>query len=254
MFTGLNNIVRVVRPRHLLKAILHPMEEINALRYHYIHLDEGEFVEFLSNHDRSENQSVFNDLDRQKKLVAHLDDELRTLNPAGFGQRSFEWSAIYRLVRLLRPDTIVETGVADGRTTAIILLALEENGKGMLYSIDVPYPGLPSGKMPGWIIPEELRKRWRLTVGSSAEHLKPLLQELKEIDIFFHDSLHTYDNMMFEFETAWPRIKPGGLFLADDTGRNSAFLDFIKQIGIPLTRCRVYEDLAGVRKQSGGRK
>src|SRR5437899_3435986 len=52
---------------------------------------------------------------RLAKLIDRLDTELRASNSAGFGQRAYEWSAIYRLVRLLRPETIVETGVADGR-------------------------------------------------------------------------------------------------------------------------------------------
>jgi len=32
--------------------------------------------------------------------------------------------------------------------------------------------------------------------------LGPLLKELKVIDLFFHDSEHTYENMMFKFGEA----------------------------------------------------
>jgi hypothetical protein len=42
------NALRVVRPRHLLKALLHPLEEIKAFKYHYRRVPRREFVAFLS--------------------------------------------------------------------------------------------------------------------------------------------------------------------------------------------------------------
>jgi cephalosporin hydroxylase len=49
--------------------------------------------------------------------------------------------------------------------------------------------------------------------------------------MFIHDSEHSYETMMAEYNLAWRRIKPGGLLLSDDTGRNEAFIDFCKKIG-----------------------
>ena len=49
---------------------------------------------------------------------------------------------LYALVRLLDPDTIVETGVADGDSSAAMLQALQDNRReGQLFSTDLP----PSG-------------------------------------------------------------------------------------------------------------
>lgn len=146
---------------------------------------------------------------------------------------------IYCAVRALRPESVVETGVAHGRSSWIILNALRKNGFGTLYSIDSPNDGLPDDfyvvndetKPTGWVVPDILRDRWRLIRGRSRDVLPDLLREISGVDIFFHDSDHTYDTMMFEFKTAWPAIKPGGLLIADDSFRNRAFDDFIDETG-----------------------
>src|SRR5271156_5195455 len=46
--------------------------------------------------------------------------------------------AIWCLIRHLRPNHVVETGVARGFTSRFILEALERNGSGHLWSIDLP--------------------------------------------------------------------------------------------------------------------
>ena len=50
-----------------------------------------------------------------------------------------------------------------------------------------------------------------------------LLRRTGAVDLFLHDSLHTYRNMRREFEAVWPRLRAGGLVLADDVERNLAF-------------------------------
>ena len=44
----------------------------------------------------------------------------------------------YLIVKKIKPQTAVKTGVARGETTASILRAMNENNKGHLYSIDLP--------------------------------------------------------------------------------------------------------------------
>ena len=38
--------------------------------------------------------------------------------------------------------------------------------------------------------------------------------------------MHTYKNMIFEFESAWPHIKNNGFLLSDDILENNSFLEF----------------------------
>lgn len=158
---------------------------------------------------------------------------------------------IYAICRLLRPDIVLETGVANGISSAHILYALQKSGKGMLYSVDMPdYESkliatdedykrqnlsfapadLPDGKTCGWAVPEDLRSRWNLKIGLSGEVLKPLLEGLGSIDLFLHDSEHSYKNMLSEFKTAWPYIRQGGLLIAHDIKWNNAFCEFARSV------------------------
>jgi predicted O-methyltransferase YrrM len=140
----------------------------------------------------------------------------------------------YAAVRALAPACIVETGVANGVSSAYLLLALHKNGKGRLHSIGLDDPNfLPPGAAPGWLVPSWLRGLWQLHIGDAREILGPVLAQLGSVDIFIHDSLHTYDHMMWEFETAYPVLRAGGLLVADDALWNSSFYDFACKVQEP---------------------
>jgi len=136
---------------------------------------------------------------------------------------------LYELCRYFNPDIVVETGVARGISSSYILGALEANNKGHLYSIDMP--GEEEGES-GWLIPDYLKHRWHLTTGRTADKLQPLLAGLSKIDIFLHDSEHTYENMTWEFRLTWQHLKPGGLLLSHNIDYNDAFTDFCRSVGL----------------------
>ena len=127
------------------------------------------------------------------------------------------------LARHLRPQRIVETGVARGLSTRVLLEALERNGCGRLWSIDLP-PLLERGlaQETGAAVPERLHDRWTLLRGSSRKLLPGLVADLGQIDVFVHDSMHTARNLRFELEQVWPALAPGGAMLIDDVEKNVA--------------------------------
>ena len=158
------------------------------------------------------------------------------------------------MVRILKPEIVVETGVSAGLSSAYILKALYDNHKGMLYSIDLPNRNFSDylskdeiinltnrvGELktltplpkngPGFLIPEYLKKSWVLKIGESKQLLPQLLKEVKKVDIFLHDSEHSYKNMMFEFSTVWNYITDKGLLLSHDTNWNDSFKDFSRKV------------------------
>jgi len=146
---------------------------------------------------------------------------------------------LYHIVRLLRPQTIIETGVASGVPSCFILKALEENGRGTLVSIDLPdadpLAGIPPEQDAGWLVPHQLRQRWKLELGDSRLPLPKALSRCDEVDIFIHDSRHTYEHMTWEFETAWPFIRDGGLLASDDINFNDAFESFCSRRKLRIT-------------------
>ncbi|MFC1667399.1 class I SAM-dependent methyltransferase [Candidatus Omnitrophota bacterium] len=149
---------------------------------------------------------------------------------------------LYMAIRLLKPRIVFETGVFDGQSSAIILQALNDNNNGTLISIDLPASetikgsthhmrdtSLPQNCQPGWIIPDYLKERHHLVLGNSKELLPKLFKKYPTIDVFFHDSLHTFEHQYFEYNAAWPHLSKGGLLLSDDIFWSPAFYRFCKE-------------------------
>lgn len=132
---------------------------------------------------------------------------------------------LYCLVRWRKPSVILETGVARGASSTVFLKALQENDCGVLRSIDVS-PDV------GELIPDELRVRWNLFVLDGdfpRRSFTKILEEMGQVDMFFHDSDHSYDWMKFEFDAVRPVLSANGLFCSDDVGIHTAFLDSRRQ-------------------------
>lgn len=130
----------------------------------------------------------------------------------------------YVTCRLIHPRTVVETGVAYGKTSAFILQALAENGEGRLHSVDLPPLGPEADRFAGYLVPDDLRGRWTYHRGASRRILPGVLDSVGLVDLFVHDSLHTSHTMRWEFEKVWPRLREHAVLIADDIHFNNAFL------------------------------
>jgi hypothetical protein len=161
---------------------------------------------------------------------------------------------VWCLVRHLRPRNVVETGVARGITSRVLLEALEKNGEGLLWSVDLPLLRSRWHAQTGAAVPESLRTRWTYLRGSSRRRLPKLLSTLGAIDVFVHDSAHTEANMRFEFETAWPALRDGGALVSHDAGMNDAFAAFADAAGAEplLSRYDESSGLVGVLVKGAG--
>jgi predicted O-methyltransferase YrrM len=223
-------------------------------------------------------KQYLDNISNNTKLLNHLDDQFDTYydyigksdlnnlkfskeNPAGRLNRQSQANAgffLYVLVRALKPEIFVETGVSAGESSTFILQAMQDNNFGKLYSIDLPRATvekglttiIPEDKSSGWLIPESLKARWELHLGKSEEILPTLFSKLKQIDVFFHDSLHTYDHMMFEYQSCWDYLKEGGILFSDDiivmNGKgHSPLVDFADMQQKEIV---VYNVLGGLRK------
>lgn len=196
------------------------------LRKYLIETKPTKFVSLLTTASENEIRYYYQQLHKDnKEFLNHINSQVGSLEDStfGLGEMKEEAELLYILVRILKPEIVVETGVASGKSSAFILQALYENKDGFLYSVDLPmhfgdenlpYEGfnafLPNGKESGWLIPDYLKQLWNLKVGKSREKLPGLLDELGKIDVFLHDSAHIYETMFWEYETVWPHINRGG--------------------------------------------
>lgn len=161
---------------------------------------------------------------------------------------------LYALIRATTPDLVVETGVSHGTSSWLILNALEKNGRGNLYSIDLPDRdtsapyNVGGSSETGSAVPDVLRDRWRLILGDSSHELPHLLGTLSQIDVFFHDSDHSYAGMRREFDLALPRLGRDGVLVSDDVQKNAAFSE-----SCSAHRCKAYVfRKGGTARRMGG--
>jgi hypothetical protein len=193
---------------------------------------------------------------QDEALLEHLRLQLQTHTSYAPGEDDFAFTAngdnhffsmitIYTLTRSLKPDTIVETGGIPGKATAALLKAIKRNNyQGRLWTCSVPHKqqedDVPLGfikqhQTPSehqWIIPPTLLKkdRHQFVLGEIKKTLKMVLGELDRIDMFVHDSTHTYEQMSFELKAAWPHLNKGGILICNKYHKNDAFKEFIRTI------------------------
>ncbi|ABW02176.1 class I SAM-dependent methyltransferase [Caldivirga maquilingensis] len=139
---------------------------------------------------------------------------------------------LYVIIKLLKPKIAVETGVGAGVSSTVILSALNEINDGLLYSIEINryYDEV---NPVGFIVPEELKAKWILLIGSSRELLEKTLTQLGDVQFFLHDSDHSYDNVLFELNEAWSHMRHG-IILIDNYRFSNAAVQFARRVNAPL--------------------
>jgi len=137
---------------------------------------------------------------------------------------ALDCATLYGLVRWLRPTVIVESGGFIGMSSAFILKALvDELATAELYSIE-----LSEDCEQGALIPEQLRSSERFVpMRGRIEDFLERNELPKSIDMFLHDSSHSYRHMLWEFRQFWPRLRDGGLLVSHDVHMNAAFPEFV---------------------------
>ena len=143
-------------------------------------------------------------------------------------------TSLYCIVRAMQPNTFIETGTRWGLGSLFILSAMERNERGHLYSFDL---GVEGSKMDyfwprcqselGFLVPSRLAHYFTIVEGDSLQTLPDVLETLPAIDIFYHDSLHTFDHMLAEYQLVYPHMNQNGLFMSEDTDKNDAWKEFV---------------------------
>jgi predicted O-methyltransferase YrrM len=136
---------------------------------------------------------------------------------------ALDCATLYGLTRWLRPTVVVESGGFIGMSSAFILKALadEKLTTAKLYSIE-----LSAECDQGALVPEQLRLQFVPMRGKVEDFLKRE-QLPSPIDMFLHDSSHSYRHMLWEFRQFWPRLRDGGLLVSHDVQMNAAFPEFV---------------------------
>jgi hypothetical protein len=172
------------------------------------------------------------------ELVADIAGSLRARG-LGYGRSTYGpfsdaddslCRAVWCTVLHTQPEIVIETGVARGVTTRIVLEALGRGDHGHLWSIDLPYPLDHLLRVQtAAAVPDECRARWSYLEGSSRQRLPPLVKEVGHVETFIHDSLHTAKNTVFELDQVASVMSPGGVMIVDDIRMHDGFSIFARR-------------------------
>ncbi len=122
---------------------------------------------------------------------------------------------LYSFVLDNRPAVIVETGVANGITTNVLMKALEKTG-GALHSFDIdPKTQNVYRGVGDWNF-HHLTKNYRSALRSQ-------VQEIGDVDLWIHDSNHGYSWQAFEYSLALEALVEGGVLVSDDIDSSTAW-------------------------------
>lgn len=141
------------------------------------------------------------------------------LYPEFFDTNPKTLDLLEKLVLHMSPEVVVETGVANGASTRRILSALSHNrGTGKLISCDIDDRVATAELMAN--------PMFEFVKIEAQRDFSDLVERLDKIDIFYHDSDHSYDHQLFEYSTVWEKLPDGGILVSDDINWSYAFLDF----------------------------
>lgn len=142
---------------------------------------------------------------------------------------------LYFLSRHLKPEIVVETGVAAGWSSQAILTALSKNEKGTLYSSDFPYFRYENPeKYVGYIVDENLKKNWNLYIDGDENNLPKIIKSLSQkIGLFHYDSDKSITGRNFAYQIIQPILDNNAIVIFDDIQDNMHFKNFVESHQCP---------------------
>lgn len=138
---------------------------------------------------------------------------------------------LYHIIQHFGPTRLVETGVAYGWSSWILLQSIKSNNA-RLISIDMPYINMDNDKYVGCCVSEELRDHWTLLRNADRQGIPAALSQFDEtIDFCHYDSDKSYSGRMWAYQLLWRHLDTDGIFISDDIQDNIAFKEFCESIG-----------------------
>jgi hypothetical protein len=181
------------------------------------------FVSAVSGAEIGPVRSWMRELTDNKKLTEQLTGRLSSNPRRGICAKEPHWArrlGWYALVRATQPGHVVETGTQLGLGSCAIAAALLANGHGRLTTID-------TDPEAGYLIEDPCGSVIDRRIASSVD----VLGELRDVDIFIHDSLHTYDYETKELTAVEPNLSADAIILSDNAHDSSALSDWAERTG-----------------------
>lgn len=148
-----------------------------------------------------------------------IDDIDNFVNMFSKHKKLFDYETVLYLVcKMFKPKTIVETGVQHGFSSYAILKAIENFQLSDTKLVSIDYNNAPDFTT-GWICKNFKTPNWELINGKTSEKLLPILEKVKPVDLFAHDSSHNQRIQLKEYTLAWKYLPNNGILISDDIGK-----------------------------------
>jgi predicted O-methyltransferase YrrM len=156
----------------------------------------------------------------------------------------FTFPALYKKAVAECPDggKMIEIGSWVGESLAYLAVEAINSGKKLdIYAVDAFIGNVHSGETAGGYPQWDMFKRNMYPVWDSITPVKGISWEVADqfedasIDFIFIDADHTYEGVMKDIKSYWPKMKSGGLFAGHDYVHppvRQAIDDFTKELGL----------------------
>ena len=84
--------------------------------------------------------------------------------------------------------------MAAGYSSYAFLVSIKKNNIGKLFSSDFPYFRLENPDNIGIVVPNDLKKKWRLEILGDNKNFEKFKNEFNKIDLLFYDSDKRYSS------------------------------------------------------------
>jgi predicted O-methyltransferase YrrM len=132
---------------------------------------------------------------------------------------------IYNLIKYYKPKKILETGVAFGWSTLVLILSKTKDSE--LTSIDLSYPAKSSEKFVAKALPYNFKNKYKLLMGIDHDYLNLFKDKKKKFDFIHYDSDKSYNGRKKNYKLIWKILSKNGCFVSDDISDNFAFYEFV---------------------------
>jgi predicted O-methyltransferase YrrM len=128
---------------------------------------------------------------------------------------------LYSMVRLLKPERVIEIGTFMAATTEAIARGLLANGSGTLDTIDPFGAKRVRSILAYW--PQELRQTTVFRAVNSMQFFAEWERE-QPVDLIFIDGNHDFEFALFDIESAGRFLRPSGFIVIDNITQPGPFM------------------------------
>ena len=217
----------------LIKVLrwLHGSRETTNLTYDLTELNKKNLVSFLANVTQKsfdELMGYVNELEQDTHLKSHIENQTAKSSwsiiadkEARYGRR-VGW---YALIRAIKPQVVLETGVDKGLGSCVITAALmknsEEGQSGFYYGTDI-------NPKAGYLLSGDYKKYGEVLIGDSIESLGAFD---KPIDLFINDSAHSAEYELREYHIIQNKLTQNAFILGDNSHCTDKLFQFARMTG-----------------------